>query len=289
MHRRNSSACLGGLVTTIWGDAGAHGNATAAGEGALYPNLISCPERMKWIGASLASDYWALDRAFRSRPFSTRQAQGIMGGPPGQRNLRLSRLAHAGWLARIGRGRYAALGPLWVRSRPDDPLASFRMASFFPELAIATALTVRTFGPRLRSLALFGSCARGSERPDSDIDLLVIADPIPSTLAARIDELHPIVEEATEFALDRRQHGQGTHIPQIVLLAPEELRAEPPLLLDLTQDARILFDPEDLLRGVLDRLRGKLERLGSRRVRAPEGWEYWVLKPGARVGEVEEV
>lgn len=212
-----------------------------------------------------------------------------MSGPPGQRNLRLSRLARAGWLARIGRGRYVALGPLWVRSRSDDPFASFRTASFFPELALTAALTVRTFGLRLRSLALFGSCARGSEGPDSDIDLLVIAEPIPSTLAARLDELHPIVEAVTEHALDQRQHGGGRHIPQIVLMAPEELRAEPPLLLDLTQDARILFDPEGLLNSVLDRLRGKLARLGSRRVRAPEGWEYWVLKPGARVGEVEEV
>jgi uncharacterized protein len=244
---------------------------------------------MRWVGATLASDYWALETAFGYRPFLTGEVKAVMSGPPSQRNLRLSRLTHAGWLARIGRGRYVALGPLWVRSRSEDPLMPFRSAPFYPELALATALTVRIFGPRLRSLALFGSCARGSERPDSDLDLLVIAEPIAPTLSARLNELRPIVEAGTEFALEEGRLRGATHIPQIVLMTPGELRREPPLLLDLTQDARILFDPEMTLGDALHRLRKKLTQLGSRRVRTPEGWEYWVLKPGARVGEVEEV
>jgi uncharacterized protein len=44
---------------------------------------------------------------------------------------------------------------------------------------------LRSFG--LRRLGLFGSCARGEERPDSDVDLLVEFEPRQKTLANLID------------------------------------------------------------------------------------------------------
>ncbi|MFZ1023449.1 MAG: nucleotidyltransferase domain-containing protein [Thermoplasmata archaeon] len=244
---------------------------------------------MNWIGRGLSAEYWALETAFRGRPFSGKEAAELMSGTAAQRNLRLSRLTQSGWLVRIGRGRYLALGPLWVRSRSEDPLLPLRPAPFFPELALAISLTIRTFGPRLRSLALFGSAARGMQRPESDLDLLVVAESIPTSLTGRLHEFQPIVEAGTEFALEKGRSGQGVHIPQIVLMTPEELTQEPPLLLDLTQDARILFDPDRVLEETLDRLRAKLARLGSRRIRTSDGEDYWLLKPGARVGEVEEV
>lgn len=244
---------------------------------------------MEWIGPALASGFWELEKAFDARPFSAAEARGVLGAPAAQANLRLARLANAGWIVRTGRGQYVSFGPHWVRSRTTDPLGPLRSASFFAELAVSLATLLHLLGPRLRSVALFGSCARGTPAPESDIDLLIVGDPLPSSLEGRLEELRPVTEAVYRFARTRPPRRRELHLPQIVPFTPAELHEEPPLLLDLTQDARILFDPEGILTEELERLRRKLARLGSRRVRTAEGWEYWALKPGARVGEVGEL
>ena len=117
-----------------------------------------------------------------------------------------------------------------------------------------------------------------------------MGEPLPPALQGRLEELRSVTEAVYRFERSRAtRRRRETHLPQVVPFTPAELREEPPLLLDLTQDARILFDPEEILESELERLRGKLTRLGSRRVRTAEGWEYWVLKPGARAGEVGEL
>ena len=47
----------------------------------------------------------------------------------------------------------------------------------------------RQLGVRLRAVVLFGSRARGDARPDSDIDVLVVADGLPRDPIARLTEL----------------------------------------------------------------------------------------------------
>jgi len=41
----------------------------------------------------------------------------------------------------------------------------------------------KIYGPRLRGVYLFGSCARGEGGEDSDIDIAVVLDDVPDTLA----------------------------------------------------------------------------------------------------------
>src|SRR3972149_6108880 len=48
------------------------------------------------------------------------------------------------------------------------------------------------YGVRLASLAVFGSVARGTMRPDSDVDLLLVADPLPAGRMARMDEFSAV-------------------------------------------------------------------------------------------------
>ena len=61
----------------------------------------------------------------------------------------------------------------------------------------------RHYGERLVALALFGSMGRGTPRPDSDVDMLVIADPLPDGRVARAAEF-AAVERALDAWLKRR-------------------------------------------------------------------------------------
>jgi len=53
-------------------------------------------------------------------------------------------------------------------------------------------------------------------------------------------------------------------------------------------DGVFLFYRDGFMRGLLGRLRGRLEELGSRRVELPRGGWYWVLRPELAPGEVAE-
>jgi hypothetical protein len=156
-------------------------------------------------------------------------------------------------------------------------------------LVAATAGCLQLYGARLRSLALFGSGARLDYGSESDIDLLAIADPLPEAPGDRLAELEPLAEDCQRLALESHRRGDGFHAPQFVPWTPAQVAAEPPLLLDLTEDADVLFDPDRVLSGALESLREKLRRHGARRAVPVDGPAYWLLHPGARVGEVVEL
>ena len=62
------------------------------------------------------------------------------------------------------------------------PLAA-KFDSLLSHLAAACA---ECYGDRLISLAVYGSVGRGTPRPDSDIDILVVADDLPRGRMARM-------------------------------------------------------------------------------------------------------
>lgn len=243
-----------------------------------------------WIGRSLARPFFRLQERFRWRPFTPTEASEALAEGRSPIPLTLSRLARAGWLARVARGSYVALDARWGAEHPvPDPLASFRTESFYPTLVGATAGALQLYGPRLRGLGLFGSAARRDHSADSDVDLLVVADPMPARPAARLEEIRELRNDL-RGPPSRPMGGPGTwHAAQFVPTSVEELRAEPPILLDMTQDAVILYDPSQLLSGVLSGLSRKLRARGARRIVPADGAPYWQLSPGARLGEVREL
>ncbi len=139
------------------------------------------------------------------------------------------------------------------------------------------------YGERLVSLAAFGSVARGTMGPESDVDLLLVAEPLPRGRMARVREFE---------AVDRRMAGllraaaaKGVHtVLAPALKTPEEVRFGSPLFLDMTREVRILTDRDGFLRGYLDGLASRLEALGARRIPKAGGY-YWLLKPDLEPGE----
>ena len=73
-----------------------------------------------------------------------------------------------------------------------------------------------------------------------------------------------------------------------VFKTPDEILAGSPLLLDMTGDARILYDREGFFAQAMNRLRARLLQLGARRIWRGNAW-LWDLKPDYKPGDVFEL
>jgi len=161
-------------------------------------------------------------------------------------------------------------------------------APFRPLLEALLSICRRYYGPRLVALAIFGSLGRGTAGPESDVDLLIVCRDLPPGRILRVEEFGAWVEPDLETFLEQLAAG-GIHTRlSPVFKTPEELEAGSPLLLDMVEDAVILYDPEGALASRLRRLRERLAELGARRIWRGEQW-YWDLKPDYRPGEVFEL
>ena len=141
-------------------------------------------------------------------------------------------------------------------------------------------------GDRLVSLVLYGSRARGTHRPESDIDVLIVVRDLPRARAARHELLRPVKQ-----AIDREyRRTMGAEPPYLSYIAksPEEGAHHSPLYLDLTEDAVLVHDRDGFFETVLDAMRRRMAALGSRRVWLRDGW-YWILKPDMVWGERVEI
>lgn len=168
------------------------------------------------------------------------------------------------------------------------PAEATAWRSVFDELLEqVTGACRQTYGPRLRALVVFGSVGRGTPRPDSDIDLLIVADELPDGRIARVTEFAAVERRLTAALVDAAKRGVHTNFSP-VFKSPDELRAGSLLLLDLVDDARVLVDRDQTFERAIGRLRSRLQELGARRVWIGNAW-YWDLKPDYRIGEVFEL
>ncbi len=142
------------------------------------------------------------------------------------------------------------------------------------------------FGNRLVSAVLYGSVARGEARTDSDIDLLLVVRDLPSGRRAR-GRLLAVDIDRIEAPLRRERPHAWV---QLVMKTPDEVEMGGPLFYDMTLPggAELLHDPASFMRSFLDRLRGKMEALGARRMMML-GHPYWDLKPDFAPGDVVDL
>ena len=155
----------------------------------------------------------------------------------------------------------------------------------FDELLKALQVEISAYyRERLVALAIFGSVGRGTMRPDSDMDLLIVAEPLPKGRLPRVAEFAAVEAQVDPLIRDMRARGVNTYLSPL-FKTPAEISARSPILLDMTEDARILFDRQGFLQGELDRLRQRLLELGAKRHFRGNAW-WWDLKPDFKPGDV---
>jgi predicted nucleotidyltransferase len=161
---------------------------------------------------------------------------------------------------------------------PESLQEPFRSA-----LVAAADAWISDLGERLVALVLFGSVARRQAHPTSDIDLVVVADGFPRSLAER---RRPLLA-----AWERARTGRGLpHIEwNLVTKSTEEAQSRVPLYLDIVEDGILIVDRNGFFESVLSGMRERMRALGSRRVYLPDGSWYWDLKPDFRFPEVVEI
>jgi predicted nucleotidyltransferase len=145
------------------------------------------------------------------------------------------------------------------------------------------------FRDRLISICLFGSVARGEAKPDSDIDILIVADDLPIDIGLRIKEtnyVHENLKKSEAYISLRKSNVSG--LVSDIFFTPEEIERHPPILLDIVEDGIIWYDKENFLRKVLLSIKENLKKLEAKKVTTEKGY-YWVLKPDIKPGEIVRI
>ncbi|QXJ29059.1 Nucleotidyltransferase domain protein [Saccharolobus shibatae B12] len=143
------------------------------------------------------------------------------------------------------------------------------------------------FKDDLISVVLYGSVARGDNRNDSDVDILIVMDNLPrDSMLKRIRLFETKVED--KLNLDEYWN-KGYYVSlSPILKTPEEAGKISPLYLDMVYDAVILYDKDEFFTKILQKLKERLTELGAERVRMGKKW-YWILKKDSRFGETVEL
>lgn len=151
-------------------------------------------------------------------------------------------------------------------------------------------LLLQEFGKNLLSVVVFGSVARGEEKPESDTDLLIVSRSFPESLSDRMDQLAKILIqlEETKQHKEMRREAINTWI-QFHPLKPEEAKLHRPIYLDMVEDSIIIYDRDKFIEATLSNLKRKLKELGAKRIFLNNGSWYWDLKPSIQQGEVVEI
>ena len=200
------------------------------------------------------------------------------------------RMCKAGFFEKVARGRYRAVHPLtlalsWVNLKG---MKRIKQRDYVPIISLIVSRLFECLGRRLKSIVLYGSIARGKALPESDIDLLVVAEGLPSSYSERVKWLRNILRGIEEFRIELWRSKGLYPLIDIIALTPEEAKVSHPIYLDMIEDAIILFD-RGIIKEKLREVKERLRALGARRVETPSGGWYWELKPDMELGEVVEI
>ncbi|MEM2896048.1 MAG: nucleotidyltransferase domain-containing protein [Candidatus Bathyarchaeia archaeon] len=138
----------------------------------------------------------------------------------------------------------------------------------------------------LDSLAVYGSVARGSASSTSDIDLFVVSNDLKGTLGERIEFLLRLMKNEIKPEIEFLNRNEVRVFISLYPLKKEEAEKLPLIMLDMVDDAKIVYDKDDFLEKQLLRLKLKLMELGAKKVYIGKNRWYWDLHPSYKPLEV---
>lgn len=98
----------------------------------------------------------------------------------------------------------------------------------FQELQAKLLEAVRHhYGPRLVSLVIYGSVARGTQRFDSDLDFLLIAENLPRGRLRRLEDFEKVKRDLLPLLSDLEGRGFRTSFSPVFKTPQEVLRGSP--------------------------------------------------------------
>jgi len=147
-----------------------------------------------------------------------------------------------------------------------------------------SAAAQKTLGDRLVSIALYGSVVRGQATPSSDIDLFVVLQEAPAGMLARRRLLQPARESLTPELEDLWEQGIYTDFIEVIRSRTEAQQFHL-LYLDMSQEAILLYDRDQFMHTLLEKVGERLQRAGAERRPVGRYW-YWDLKQAFAPGEV---
>jgi len=231
--------------------------------------------------------YWQLLLEFGEQEFTVEQAGRILHSRT-PTPLLLHRLCSDGFLERVSRGRFRVLNPFIValREMGFDWRDKVKQKAYLPMLDFVVARLVSGLLGRLRSLIVFGSIASGRAKPESDVDLLVVSEGLPGKYSDRLRLFNSLVEGVEKVRL-RLWRSEGIYpLLDPILLLPEEALISHPFYIDMWEEHIIVYDRDRFMEKKLEQVKAKLMELGARKVIAPDGSWFWLLKPSVHRGEV---
>jgi nucleotidyltransferase len=147
-----------------------------------------------------------------------------------------------------------------------------------------TKLLQEEFQDKLISVVLYGSVARGDNRKDSDIDLLLVIKDLPKTITERVILFDKVERKLDDYVMRLMDDGYYITLTP-VLKTPEEAMRFSPIYMDMTEDAIILYDENGFFRKVLEKTKKRLKELGFERVWLSKKVWYW-RKRNYKFGEM---
>ncbi len=139
---------------------------------------------------------------------------------------------------------------------------------------------IEYYSDDLVTLAIFGSYAGNRATPESDIDMLIIADNLPDGRMKRILQFDAVEESILKSYNDKKE----LMLSPIIKL-PQEIELGSPLFWDMTDCLEILFDRNNYFSIFLHNVKQRLIENGAQKVVRGNAW-YWILKKDFVPGEV---
>lgn len=241
------------------------------------------------LPAWLLERYSALTLQFGRLGFTLGEAREVLGDTP-RVAVVLHRLKERGWADSWERSEYRLIHPLARFSMTSSPWREqVKQADRLPVLELAVASLLGGLGRGLKSIVLFGSLSRGEAKPESDVDLLVVASGLPERYGERTKVLNAILASREADAWRTRLWNERRIYPLVDVLAltPEEAQETQPFFLDMVKHRVTILDRERIVERKLERLGEMLSELGGREVLLSDGGGYWIIPRGEKGREVE--